>query len=264
MNRRLLALLAVVCLLAISGCLGGFGGGPTDADRLDQQPEAKYEWDADSDVHITVTSNVTYRTVYDVSASNFDGQIELSQSGFLGTDNPLTIQALRYRYPNGTVINGSAFDDHGGSVSTQNNALVIEPPGEEGKIAYEGESTPKQFTHPIAVEGASYTVVLPEDRKTLIPLFGRIVPSPDAKTTVDGQQTISWTEISGQTLSVRFYLPRDAQLFGGLLVGVVGIAVGGTAYYRRRIQKLQDRREQMGLNIDIDQDDDDGPPPGMG
>lgn len=260
MNRRLLALLAVVGLLAVSGCLGG---GPTSDERLDEPPEADYEWNASSDVHVTVTSNVTYRAVYDVSAANFSDQIELSRSGFLGTESPLTIQSLRYRYPNGTVINGSEFGDHGGEVTTQDNALVIVPPADEGRLAYAGESTPKQFTHPIAVEGGSYTVVLPENRETSVPLFGRVAPGADSRATVDSHLTLTWDEISGDTLSVRFYLPRDVQLFGGLLVGVLGVALAGTAYYRRQIQTLRQRREEMGLNVDIDQDDDDGPPPGM-
>ncbi|QKY19580.1 hypothetical protein B4589_004000 [Halolamina sp. CBA1230] len=263
MNRRLLALVALVGLVTLSGCMGGLGGGgPTSPDRLDEPPEAAYDWDAADDVHITVTSNVTYRAVYDASAVEED--IRLSRPGFLGTDQPLTISSLRYRYPNGTTINGSAFGDHGGDVRTQNNHLVIEPPGEEGWVAYSGESTPKQFTHPVAVEEGNYTVVLPEDREASIPLFGRIAPPADSKTVVDGHLTIEWTEISRESLSVRFYLPRDVQLFAGLLVGLLGVAIVGGAYYLRQIRELQERREEMGFDIDIEQDDDDGPPPGMG
>jgi len=258
MNRRHLALVALVGMLALSGCLGG---GPTSADRLDEAPAQPYDWDAEGDVHITVTDNVTYRAVYDVTAVN--ESIELSRPGFLGTDEPLTVSALRYRYPNGTVVNGSAFETHGGDVRTQNNQLVIEPPGEDGRLAYAGESTPKQFTHPVAVEGGNYTVVLPEDREASVPLFGRIVPTPDTKTVVDGHLTIEWTQISRNALSVRFYLPRDVQLFAGLLAGLVGVAIVGVGYYRRKIGELRSRREEMGLDVDIDQDDDEGPPPGM-
>jgi hypothetical protein len=258
MNRRLLALLALVGMLALSGCLGG---GPTSADRLDQAPERPYDWDAESDVHITVTSNVNYHAVYDASVIN--DSIRLSRAGFLGTDEPVTISALRYRYPNGTTINGSNFAARGGDVRTQNNHLVIEPPGDDGQLAYSGESTPKQFTHPVAVQGADYTVVLPENREASVPLFGRIAPPADGKSVVDGHLTIEWTEISRNTLSVRFYLPRDVQLFGGMLVGLLGVAVAGGVYYRREIRKLQEQREEMGLNVDVDQGDDEGPPPGM-
>lgn len=264
MNRRLLAILALVSLFALSGCLGGFGalgGGPAGDDQLDEPPDTDYGWDADADVHIVVTSDTTYRAVYNVSADGGE-QIKLAEGGFLGTDTPVSIRSLRYRYPNGTVINGSAFGEHGGSVGTQDNALVIEPPSEEGQLAYSGDSTPKQFTHPIAVDG-SYQVVLPEGREASVPLFGRIVPSPDSKATVDDRVTVDWTNPSGERLSVRFYLPRDVQLFGGLFVGVLGVAIAGFVYFRRKIQQLQQRREEMGLNIDIDQDDDDGPPPGM-
>ncbi|GAB7012651.1 DUF5803 family protein [Halolamina salina] len=261
MNRRLLALVALVGLVTLSGCMGGLGGGPTSPDRLDEPPAQPYDWDAEDEVHITVTSNVTYRAVYDLSAVN--DSIRLSRPGFLGTDQPLTISSLRYRYPNGTTINGSDFGAHGGDVRTQNNHLVIEPPGEDGRLAYSGESTPKQFTHPVAVEGGNYTVVLPENREASIPLFGRIAPSAESKTVVDGRLTIEWTEITRDRLSVRFYLPRDVQLFGGLVIGLLGVAVAGGTYYRREIRKLKERREEMGLNVDIERDDDEGPPPGM-
>lgn len=262
MSRRLLALLALAGLLLTSGCLGSLTGGPASDDRLDQPPAAEYEWDASTDVHITVTSNTTYRAVYDVSASGFEDQIALSEGGFLGTDTPVTIRSLRYRSPDGTVINGSAFGEHGGSVGVQNNALVIEPPGTDGELAYSGEGTPKRFTHPIAVEG-SYTVVLPEGRETSVPLFGRIVPAPDSTITLDDRLTIVWANLSGETLAVRYYLPRDVQLFGGLLVGLLGVGLIGGAYYWRRIRQLRERREELGLDVDVEQDDD-GPPPGMG
>lgn len=262
MSRRRLALLALAGLLLLSGCLGGIGGGPADPDRLDQAPDEPYDWAASSDVSITVGADTNYQAVYDRSA--FNESIRLAEPGFLGTDTPVTISSLRYRYPNGTVINGSAFEDHGGSVGTADNALVIEPPGEDGKLAYAGEGTPKQFAHPIAVEGATYTLTLPEDRETSVPLFGRIVPAPDEQTVVDDRLTITWGDISGETLVVRYYLPRDVQIFGGLLIGALGVAVLGGTYYWRKIQELRERREEMGFDIDIERDDGDGPPPGMG
>jgi len=259
MNLRHLALLALAGLLVLSGCLGG---GPASDDNLDQPPETAYDWDTSTDVSVTVTEDTTYRAVYDVSA--FNDSIRLVEGGFLGTDTPVSIRSLRFRYPNGTVINGSAFDEHGGFVGTRNNGLVIEPPAEEGMMAYSGDGTPKQFSHPIAVEEGSYTVVLPENRETSIPLFGRIVPRPDSTETVDGRLTIVWAEASGETMLVRYYLPRDVQLFAGLLVGLVAVGVVGGAYYWRKIKQLRERREEMGFDIDIERDDGDGPPPGMG
>ncbi|MBP1987454.1 DUF5803 family protein [Halolamina salifodinae] len=262
MSRRRLALLALAGLLVLSGCLGGIGGGPASDDQLDQPPETAYDWDTNTDVSITVTNQTTYRAVYDVSA--FNESIRLAEGGFLGTDTPVSIRSLRYRYPNGTVINGSKFDEHGGSVGTQDNALVIEPPADDGKMAYSGDGTPKQFSHPIAVEEGSYTVVLPENRETSVPLFGRIVPAPDSTITLDGRLHIVWVQATGETLLVRYYLPRDVQLFGGLLIGLVGVGVAGGGYYWRKIKELRERREEIGLDVDIEHDDGDGPPPGMG
>jgi hypothetical protein len=262
MRRRTLALLAVVGLVVTSGCLGALtGGGPTDPERLDEPPESAYSWDPDTDVRITITKRATFRAVYDASADGFGDQLNLSETSAFGTKSPLTISSLRYRYPNGTVINGSEIESHGGDVFTANNELVIEPPVAGGQVAFSGESTPKRFSLPVYVDG-SYTVVLPENRRTDVPLFGQIVPEPDEKRMVENRVHIYWAELTAPSILVRYYIQRDIQIFGALAGGLAVVAVVGLFYYRRRIQELRARRESMGLDVDVE-DDSDEPPPGL-
>jgi hypothetical protein len=263
MKRRTLALLALVGLVAMSGCLGSLtGGGPTDAARLDEPPESAYSWNPETDVRITITKQATFRAVYDASAEGFGDQLNLSETSAFGTKSPLTISSLRYRYPNGTVINGTELEAHGGDLYTANNELVVEPPADEGQVAFSGESTPKRFSLPVYVEG-SYTVILPENRRAEVPLFGQVVPGPDEKRLVDNRIQLYWEEVTAPSILVRYYIQRDIQVFGALAGGLALVAVGGLLYYRRRIQELRKRRESIGLDVDVD-DDGDEPPPGLG
>lgn len=260
MRRRTLAALALVGLLFTSGCLGGLGGGgPMDAERLNQPPEEPYEWNASSDVHITVTAEANYRAVYDAGAEAFGGRLNLSETDAMGTKRPLTIRSLRYRYPNGTVINGTEIADHGGRLYVEENELRIAPPADGGKIAFAGESNPKQFSHPVFLEG-SHTVVLPPDRRTEVPLFGQVVPRPTDKRVVDDQVVIYWEDLTAPSMLVRYYIQRDILIFGGLAGALTVVAIIGLLRYRRELKQLREQREEMGL--DVETGDDEGPPPG--
>jgi hypothetical protein len=259
--RRTLALLALVGLVVSSGCLSLITGGGVNDERLDQQPEAAYDWDADSDVHITISDHATYQAVYNLSAAEND-RIELYHRDALGTQTPLRVRSLRYRYPNGTVINGSQIDDQGGTLESQREQLVVEPPVDGGQLAFSGDSTPKRFALPTFVDG-SYTIVLPEERRVGVPLFGRISPGADDVSMENGQVHIRWDDLSTNTVVVQYYLQRDLQIFAAAagilsLVGIVGLA-----YYRRQLQELRETREELGLKMDVEDDRDD-PPPGMG
>lgn len=263
MSRRALAALALVGLLFTSGCLGALGGGgPMDQSRLNQPPGEPYDWNASSDVHITVTTDADYRAVYDTDAEQFGGRLNLSQTDALGTKRPLTVSSLRYRYPNGTVINGTELEAHGGDLYTESNELRIVPPAEGGDIAFTGESTPKRFSLPVFLEGST-TVVLPPDRRTEVPLFGQVVPEPTEKRMVGDQVVLYWQELTAPSMLVRYYIQRDILIFGGLAGGLTVVGAFGLLRYRRELQYLREQREEMGLDVETGEGDDEGPPPGM-
>ncbi|MEF8908480.1 MAG: DUF5803 family protein, partial [Haloarculaceae archaeon] len=63
---------------------------------------------------------------------------------------------------------------------------------------------------------------------------------------------------------VRYYLQRDLWIFGGIAVVSVTLGIGGLVYYLRQIRQLEEKREELGLDVDYEDDPtDDGPPPGM-
>ncbi|WP_224336447.1 DUF5803 family protein [Haloprofundus halobius] len=264
MNRRLLlATAAVVLLLATSGCLGFFGDNEIPADRLDGNVSGEYAWDADADVHINVSERATYQAVY-----RFEGdELRLYRDSGLGSENPLYVEAVRYRYPNGSVINGTTLTERGGTIEERRDAVVVTPPsdapsGEAGQVAFTGQSTPKHFSLPTFVEG-SYEIVLPEDRRLDVPILSGAKPSPDEQRVENGRVHLYWDEVERDVISVQFYLQRDLYIFGGILGVSTVVALVGGLYYRRQIERLREQRQELGLDVDTSDDSDRGPPPGM-
>lgn len=265
-RTRTLPALALVALVLLSGCAGLLGGGVSE-DSLDEAPagDGGYAWDADVDGHVVVTENARFRAVYEINRSERDS-VELFRRDGFGGRSPIPVTALRYRYPNGTVVNGTAFDERGGGVSENRDRVNVSLPtqdGGTGKLAFSSSSSPKRFTLPVFVEG-SYVVVLPENRRVGVPPFGSVSPGGSETTRNEaGRTTVRWEEVTSDSLAVRFYLERDLLAFG--VIAGLGILVGGGGllYYRRMIQRLREQREEMGLDVDTDDDRRD-PPPGMG
>ncbi|WP_148413363.1 DUF5803 family protein [Haloferax sp. KTX1] len=249
MNRRLLVGIAALALLLVTaGCLGGTSS--VSNDRLDAAPDGDYAWTADADAHITVQDNGRFRAVYDVNSSS----VELYRFDGFGSRTPLSVEAVRYRYENGTVVNGTELKARGGDV-TQNdritNVTLPADAGTEGKIAFSSTSTPKRFSLPVFVEG-SYEVVLPADRRVDFPIFGSVQPSGYDTEVVDDRLHIRWEEVTEGNVVVQFYLQRDLGIFAA--VAAVSVLVGGAGilYYRRQIQALRDRRQELGLDVEDD------------
>jgi len=115
--RSLLPVAALVGLLLLSGCAGLFGGGSVPDEQLDEAPagDDDYDWTAETDVHIVVTENARFRAVYRINRSAQDS-VQLFRRDPFGGRSPIPVSALRYRYPNGTVVNGTEFDARGGGV----------------------------------------------------------------------------------------------------------------------------------------------------
>ncbi|WP_410765018.1 DUF5803 family protein [Haloferax sp. DFSO60] len=249
MNRRLLAgCVALALLLVTAGCLGGTSTVPND--QLDAAPDEPYAWDADTDAHITVQENGQFRAVYEMNQSS----VTLYRLDGFGSRTPLPVEAVRYQYTNGTVLTGSELKARGGNVTQNDRITTIGLPADanrDGKIAFTSSSTPKRFSLPTFVEG-SYEVVLPPDRRVSFPIFGAVRPGGYETEVIDNHLHIRWESVTTDSVVVQFYLQRDLFIFAG--IAAISILVGGAGivYYRRQIEELRKRRQDLGLDVEKD------------
>ena len=254
MKRSHAALAGLLLLTLLAGCSMGSEEVPTE----ELTGNATYDWNRSADVAYNVTSD-TYGAVHNVSNRS---HLEVYTRDALGSEVPLEITALRYRFPNGTVVTA----DHPGLSATRGSSRTnISLPARNGDIAYSGYRNGKEFTTPVFVPG-SYAVTLPVSARVAVPLLSAVNPGGYTTSLEAGRVTVRWEQLESGTLHLRWYLELDLLLFSLIAIAGVGLAVGGTVYYLRQIRRLRRRRESVGLDVDSDEDDprDRGPPPGMG
>ena len=254
MNRRILAVGCLVLAVLLSGCL--FGGGEIPEEELTSEQE--YQWETNE----TVTYNLSAVSGAYTAVVDIENQSNLTihqRSAFTG-DNPVNIEALQFRFENGTVVN--ATDDNL-TATKRNDDTLIKLPASNGTVAYTAPRDGKRFATPVFVEG-SYRVDLPEGTRVSIPLLSRVSPRGYESTVADDQATIRWDDLDSGSIIVRYYLVRDLYLFGSLFVIGSLVGIGGAVYYFREIRELKKEREEVALDVEYDDDEfDDGPPPGM-
>jgi len=262
MNRRYLIPLALVALTLSAGCAGFFGSQSVSDEQLDEEPPSPYVWDNDVNAHITITENARFQAVYRVDGDS----MELFRRDGFGGRNAIPVSAVRYRYPNGTVITGTEIRARGGAIDRSRSRVSVTFPNDTagGQFAFTSSSTPKRFSLPAFVNG-SYAVVLPPDRRVDVFPFGKVDPGGYEVVADGDQRIIRWESVETDAVSVQFYLQRDLLIFGGAAAVLAVVGAGGAFYYKRRIEALRERREALGLDVDAGDDEfDDGPPPGMG
>jgi len=257
MRRRHLLLGTLVLLAVLSGCVSLLGPGEPDPEQLNAS--ADYDWDTDVDAAITVEKN-SFQGVYNVSNAT---ELEAYQQDALGQEEHLEVSAIQYRYPNGTVVNAS----HDGlSVEQTRERTIISVPNQSG--GYVGFTAPRQgkrFSLPVYVEGPT-NLTLPPGARVGVPLLSQVRPQADDRQVRDDRMTLTYENVTRQSISVRYYLQRDLLIFGSIFGGAILFGVGGAVYYLRQIRTLKRRREETAIDIDTDGDDDPrdrGPPPGM-
>lgn len=253
MRRKFLAAGGLVLLALLAGC--GFGG-PSEIPEDQLVAEGEYQWNTDADVSINL-SRSSYTVVVDQTNSS---NLSVHTRDALGTESPVDLSNLRFRYANGTVVNAS----HPALSATRTQSRSeISLPASDGKVAYSASRNGKQFSTPAFVTG-SYEVTLPAGTRIGIPLLSQASPGGHETTVEDGLMTVRWANVSRGTVQVRYYLQRDLLLFGGLVAIVVILGAGGALYYFRQIRRLEEQREDVGLEVEQDDDPpDEGPPPGM-
>jgi len=123
--RRGLLVAAVAVLAVTSGCLGLVTDDEPRTEALNEAPEREYDWsetrgDDGVDAHITVTEEARFRAVYRLNGT--DSVALYRRDGFGGT-NPLNARAMRFRYPNGTVIDAGGIQAAGGEITRDGDEI---------------------------------------------------------------------------------------------------------------------------------------------
>lgn len=251
-RKRLLALGALLVAATLAGC---FGSSEIPEDRLNEN--ATYDWNTSANATFNI-SRSSYAVVVDVTNES----MEVWQRDAIEGENPVRLRALRYRFPNGTVVNASHTNL---SASVNGDRTTIKLPDDDGQVAYTASRSGKQFGTPSIVNG-SYEVILPPNARVGIPLLSQVSPGNWNTSVEDDRMTVRWGSLSKgeKTITVRYYLQRDLLLFAGLAIVAILVGVGGGLYYLRQIRDLEAKREELGIDIDYEDDEfDDGPPPGM-
>lgn len=258
MTRRLLLAAGLVVLLgALAGCSSILG--PSEPNPEELNASADYDWNtnATTSVNVSRSSYTSVITIRNNSSANRTDLVVYSRDD-LGTKQPVKLSALRFRYPNGTVVNASAI-----GVENEQKRTIITVPAPRGKVAFTAPRNGKRFSSPVFVTG-SYAVTLPKGARVGIPLLSQVSPRATEKTVTDDRMTIYWEEVERGPIVARYYLQRDILLFGSMLGILIVVGAGGAVYYLRQIKSLERQREEVGLDVETDDDEfDDGPPPGM-
>lgn len=257
MNRRTLALIAVVALVLLSGCTTMFGSGEIDEEDL--LGDQEYDWDANAsatyDLSISSDSYAAVVTVQNQST------LELYRSTVFRGDRSVSVADLKFQFENGTIVNAT----HQGLTATEgSDETELGLPAANGTVAWTAARGGKSWSTPVYVEG-SHQVHMPESTRVGIPFLSQTSPSPDRSTVENDQMTLYWEEPDSSSISIRYYLVRDLYIFGSITALTLVLGAGGTIYYLREIRAARKKREEVGLDIEYDDDDvgGDGPPPGM-
>lgn len=257
MKRHALALLCLAVLVALAGCSLFDSGGEVDEEEL--LGNATYQWEdnATATYNLSVSSD-SFTTVMEM---NNRSSLELSRETTIRGDQSISVSALRFRFPNGTIVNATHPKLR---VTEQSDETNITLPARNGTLAFTTGRNGKSWSLPVFVEG-SHKVILPEDTRVTIPLLSRVSPSPDERGMENNRVYVYWEDQDSGSLSVRYYLVRDLYIFGSIAAVAILLGIGGTVYYFREIRQAQKKREEVGLDVESEPDefDNDEPPPGM-
>lgn len=228
--------LALVGLAVLSGC-AAFTPDP-DLDRLGE--DADYTWNQSADATYDVQPDA-YHAVIRVENTT---EVELWRPGDLGGESPLAASAIKFRYPNGTVVGADAFD-----VERTRDALIIGLPAKNGTFAYTAESGSRSVFVPVVANG-THEVVLPPGMRADVPVFSGIDPGGYETTQTENRVHVTWQEVPDNPIYVQYYLERDLYIFGGVVAVLALLASFGLVYFRLQIRRLERNRTEAGLDLE--------------
>ncbi|QDX41383.1 DUF5803 family protein [Salarchaeum sp. JOR-1] len=233
MRRRLVAVLAVALLAVTAGCAGmGFSGADTE--------EVSYDWNTSATVSVDVATG-SYQAVYRVNNTT---ELSFSMPTELTGDQPISLSAVKFQYPNGTVVNESVVD-----VSETRSATVVSLPNDTGQVAFTAPAGQRTVTVSTPVDG-SYEVVLPGGMDVVIPVLGHVDPGGYERSVEDGRVHLSWESYDGGHIEVNYYYQQDVYIFAGVIVLAALIGVAGAFYLRNQVRRLRQYREDAGLDVE--------------
>ncbi|MDY7081087.1 MAG: DUF5803 family protein [Halobacteria archaeon] len=238
---KVIAVLSLTALVVLAGCMGE----PSFGDNVSY--EAK--WNTTSDITYYIGDQLEYTVV----KTNGTQELEVWRNSPLGGEEAARIDGVKFRYPNGTVVNVSSDAvDSGGSRTT------IDPPNvtvsgntntnenDTGTLAFVSRKSSGTLSTPVPRTG-SVRVVLPENTDARNLIRGRISPG-EYEIIDESPVTIRWEKLEkGDEVVVRYYHERDPLLLMGLLTILIIAAVIVVLYYRRVFEKLEKRRKREGL-----------------
>ena len=244
MNRRFASAVLLFALLAVSaGCAGPLGPGGNLDERIAES--AEYDWDTDANATFNVTSD-EYTAVYEIENRS---TLEVYHYDSFGDEAPLPISAVQFQYPNGTVVGHERI-----GVEETRHQTVITLPASEGKLAYTAPAGGKNFMVPTFIDG-SYDMVLPEGMRVGVFLLSDVRPGADETTLIDDRTHLQWEDVTAENINVRFYLERDLYIFTGIVALLSGVALVGLVYFWLQIRRLEEHRQDIGLDVDVTDED---------
>lgn len=249
-SRVLLAIGCAIFLVGLAGCTS-FGDVTSEAALLE---ERTYDWETEADATIDLGGS-EYEAVFTIENRS---AIRIASQTRYGTEDPIAIRSVQFRYPNDTVVNATEI-----GVSETRSAVTLDLPAENGQLAYTASKRSKQFSTPVLVEG-SWEVIVPEGHRVDNMILSTVRPGGYDTEVVNDRVHITWASVTSSSITVEYYLARDLYLFAGLIVVAVIAGSIGIAYVYRQIQELRRQREEMGLDVDVDDEFGKRPPPGMG
>lgn len=251
MKRGILILGALVVLVAFTGCLDS--PGPSQSQLNENRT---YDWNTSANATIRIQGD-SYTSIYRVTNRT---SFNVYTRDVFNNRAPIDTRGLRFRYPNGTVVNASAFE-----VDANDARTKLTLPNRTGKLAFTTDKNGKAIRTPTFADG-SYEVILPPHTGVGIPILSQVTPGGYEATKIGDRVHLTWSGMNNDRIVVDYYLDRDLLIFGGMFGLLFVVAILGGIYYWRQIKTLRDRREEIGLDVEDDDDDprDQGPPPGMG
>ncbi|MDY6765474.1 MAG: DUF5803 family protein, partial [Halobacteria archaeon] len=166
-------------------------------------------------------------------------EIEIWKDNPLGGTNPITVGGVRFRHSNGTVVNVTKIEERSGRT-------VIEIPSPDGTLVYSSPIGSRRFVQPSPIEG-SVKVILPEGTDARNFILGNIAPG-GYEVVNESPLTLRWDNVGeGSVIDIRYYNEGDVALLMYLLGGLVVAAIGVYLYFRHVLNKLEEQREELGL-----------------